>query len=99
MIYDIAGLRVYIENKHAYTTKFCVKYLSNDQTSKPDLYANITKEEFLEEKKLSAKGVYAGRADSNFIEIMINDKYVSAKLSFALTSAVCLSSVMPITDV
>jgi len=54
MIYDIAGLRVYIENKHAYTTKFCVKYLSNDQTSKPDLYANITKEEFLEEKKLSA---------------------------------------------
>ncbi len=34
-----------------------------------------------EEEKLSAKGVYAGRADSNFIEIMINNKYVSAKLS------------------
>lgn len=32
-------------------------------------------------KKLSAKGVYAGKADSNFIEIMIEGKYISAKLS------------------
>ncbi len=53
MIYDIAGLRVYIANKHPYTTRFCAKYLSKDQTSKPDLYASITEEEFLEEKKLS----------------------------------------------
>ena len=37
-----------------------------------------------EEKRLLAKGVYAGRADSNFIEIMINNKYISAKLSPAL---------------
>ena len=34
-----------------------------------------------EETKLTAKAVYVGRADSNFIEIMIGGKYVSAKLS------------------
>lgn len=36
---------------------------------------------------LSAKGVYAGRADSNFIEIMINGKYVTAKLSPSLKAS------------
>ena len=34
-----------------------------------------------EAKKLSVKAVYVGLADSNSIEIKINDKYVNAKLS------------------
>ncbi|MBR2507247.1 MAG: hypothetical protein IKB70_10205 [Bacilli bacterium] len=34
-----------------------------------------------EVKTLSAKAVYVGLADSNFIEIMMNGKYVTAKLS------------------
>ncbi len=53
MIYDIAGLRIKIENKHLYTTRFCEKYLSDDQVSNVDICASVTKEEFLEEKKLS----------------------------------------------
>ena len=41
----------------------------------------VTPQPTPEEQILSAKAVYVGRADSNFIEIMMNDKYVSAKLS------------------
>ncbi len=41
----------------------------------------VTPEPEPEEAKLSVKAVYAGRADSNFIEIKINNKYVTAKLS------------------
>ena len=55
MIYDIAGLRIFIDNKHPYTDKFCKKYLSEDQESSFDLTANITQEEFLEEKNSSPK--------------------------------------------
>ena len=53
MIYDIAGLRVDIQNKCAYTTKFCQKYLSKNQTAPVDLIATVTEEEFAEEKKNS----------------------------------------------
>lgn len=53
MIYEIAGLRIDIQNKYAYTTKFCQAYLSEDQTSSVDLVATVTDEEFAEEKKNS----------------------------------------------
>ena len=54
MIYDIAGMRVFIENKYAYTTKFCEKYLSQNQEADVDIYAKVTEEEFLEEKAASS---------------------------------------------
>ena len=54
MIYDIAGLRINIDNKCAYTTRFCQAYVSEDQVSPYDIYATVTKEEFLEEKEKSA---------------------------------------------
>ena len=47
----------------------------------------VTPQPTPEEKTLSAKAVYAGRADSNFIEIMINNKYISAKLSSSLKAS------------
>ena len=53
MIYDIAGLRIDIQNKYAYTTKFCQNYLSADQTAPIDLVATVTEEQFAEEKKNS----------------------------------------------
>lgn len=53
MIYEIAGLRIKIENKHPFTNKFCEKYLSADQESDVAIVANVTEEEFFEEKKLS----------------------------------------------
>ena len=54
MIYEIAGLRVFLENKHAYTTKFCEKYLSQNQEIAADIYAKVTEKEFLKEKAASA---------------------------------------------
>ena len=45
MIYEIAGLRVKIENQYDFTTKFCKEYLSEDQTSKVDIIASVTEEE------------------------------------------------------
>lgn len=53
MIYEIAGLRVKIENKYDFTTKFCAEYLSDDQDSEVDVTARVTDEEFAEEKALS----------------------------------------------
>ncbi len=53
MIYEIAGLRVKIENKYDFTTKFCQEYLSEDQLSPVSIVAKITDEEFEEEKKAS----------------------------------------------
>ena len=53
MIYDIAGLRVLINNQYPYTNKFCQKYLSNDQESGYDIMAKVTREEFLMEKEAS----------------------------------------------
>lgn len=54
MVYDIAGLRVQIENKHEYTTKFCREYLSNDQNSPCDILASVTPEAFSAERALSS---------------------------------------------
>ncbi len=53
MIYDIAGLRILIENKYPFTTKYCEGYLSKDQTSPPELVASVTEEEFVAERALS----------------------------------------------
>ena len=53
MIYEIAGLRVFIDNKGQYTNRHCKAYLSEDQTSPVDVTATVTKEEFEEEKRLS----------------------------------------------
>ncbi len=53
MVYELAGLRVLIKNKCAYTTRFCKDYLSEDQDSPVDITAIVTKEEFEEEKAQS----------------------------------------------
>lgn len=53
MIYDIAGLRVSLQNKCKYTDKFCAGYLSDDQLSLPDIVASVTAEEFETEKNAS----------------------------------------------
>ncbi len=53
MIYEIAGLRIDIKNRCAFTAKFCEKYLSSDQTSPADFSAQVTNEEFFEEKEKS----------------------------------------------
>lgn len=53
MIYEIAGLRVEIANKHAYTTKFCGAYLSENQDLPADLTATVTDAELQEEREAS----------------------------------------------
>lgn len=55
MVYDIAGLRVFLNNSGRYTDRYCKAYLSADQTSPVDVTATVTKEEFLEEKALSSQ--------------------------------------------
>lgn len=53
MVYEIAGLRVYLDNKSKYTDVYCQAYLSVDQNSPVDVTASVTEEEFEEEKRLS----------------------------------------------
>lgn len=53
MIYEIAGLRISIENRCKYTEAFCEKYLSADQASPFDISAKVTNAEFYAEKELS----------------------------------------------
>ena len=53
MIYEIAGLRVKIENRYDFTTKFCREYLSEDQNSEVDIVASVTEEEFAAERSIS----------------------------------------------
>lgn len=55
MVYDIAGLRVFLKNSGRYTDRYCKAYLSVDQTSPVDVTATVTEEEFLEEKKVSSQ--------------------------------------------
>ncbi len=54
MVYEIAGLRIDIQNKYEYTDEFCKEYLSEDQNSPVDLTACVTETEFLEEKARSS---------------------------------------------
>ncbi len=53
MIYDIAGMRIEIKNRCAYTERFCKEYESEDQTAPFDFSVAVTNEEFYEEKELS----------------------------------------------
>ncbi|MBQ7373387.1 MAG: hypothetical protein IJW64_02340 [Clostridia bacterium] len=55
MIYEIAELRVKINNRFKYTDRFCEKYLSNDQTSDSDLEIEVSDDEFNAEKEKSAE--------------------------------------------
>ena len=55
MVYEIAGLRILIENRCNYTTNFCKSYLSADQNSPVDLSVKVSNETFYEEKKYSAE--------------------------------------------
>lgn len=54
MIYDIAGLRIDIQNKYPFTDRFCREYLSDDQSSPVDIVARVSEQEFLEEKSRSS---------------------------------------------
>ena len=53
MIYEIAGMRISINNRCKYTEAFCKAYLSEDQSSPADVTAVVTEEEFRQEKALS----------------------------------------------
>lgn len=59
MVYDIAGLRIRIENVYPYTDRFCREYRSPDQNSAVDLAVRATKEE-IEEEKLHSPGYTDG---------------------------------------
>jgi hypothetical protein len=60
MVYEIAGLRVQIDNKYEFTTKFCQDYLSQDQTSPVEIIAVATDEEFEQEKKMAEQNFSDG---------------------------------------
>ena len=53
MIYDIAGLRIAINNRGRVTEEFCKAYLSENQSSTYDIAVAVTNEEFYEEKNAS----------------------------------------------
>ncbi len=53
MIYEIAGLRIQLNNRCQYTENFCKEYLSEDQISSCDVQASVSLENFKEEKKQS----------------------------------------------
>ena len=55
MIYEIADLRVDIQNRLRYTDNFCKEYLSEDQKSPADFEVFVTNEAFQEEKSQSAE--------------------------------------------
>ncbi len=53
MIYEIANLRIFIDNKFDFTTKFCQAYLSEDQLSPVRLTARATEEDIQKEREAS----------------------------------------------
>ena len=55
MVYEIADLRIKINNKLPFTDRFCKDYLAKDQDGAVDLEIQVTKEEFLAEKKNSTE--------------------------------------------
>lgn len=59
LIYDIADLRVGIQNEHPYTTRFCEKYLSPDQNAPIDMLASVTQED-IEQERQQSPGFSAG---------------------------------------
>ena len=59
MIYDIADLRIGIQNQYPFTTNFCKNYVSMDQELPFDLLASVTQDEMEQERQQSA-GFSAG---------------------------------------
>lgn len=55
MVYEIAELRIKINNKLPFTDRFCRDYLSADQQGPVDLEIEVSQEEFLAEKKQSTE--------------------------------------------
>ena len=55
MIYDIAGLRVYLHTQTKYIERYCEEYLSQDQFSPADIHASVTQEEFEKERDLTGR--------------------------------------------
>lgn len=53
MIYEIANLRINIQNRCRYTNEFCKEYLVVDQSSPADFSVSVTNEEFYAEKEQS----------------------------------------------
>lgn len=53
MIYEIADLRIRINNKYRYTTEFCREYISPDQQAPFDISAEANDDEMAREKELS----------------------------------------------
>ena len=53
MIYEIAGLRISIQNRYDYTARFCRGWLSPDQTSPADLSVYAGEDALAEERRLS----------------------------------------------
>lgn len=53
MIYDLADLRVSLNNKYAFTRKFCSDYLSADQVGPADISAEATEDDLKKERALS----------------------------------------------
>ncbi len=60
MIYEIADLRIFIDNKYDFTTKFCQAYLSADQISPVQLTARATEDAIEQERQASPQGFSDG---------------------------------------
>ena len=56
MIYEIADLRIDIQNRLPFTDVFCKEYLSLDQESSADFAVSVTNEAFIEEKSKTPVG-------------------------------------------
>ncbi len=54
MIYEIAGLRMDIQNSYPYTDRYCAAYLSKNQSAPAHLIATVSEEEMEEERMRSA---------------------------------------------
>ena len=55
MIYDIADLRIEINNKNTFTDRFCRDYLSKDQISPADIEVEVSSEEVEAERTLTQR--------------------------------------------
>ncbi|MBE7085467.1 MAG: hypothetical protein E7368_05385 [Clostridiales bacterium] len=53
MVYEIAGLRVFLKNEYEFTTRLCRAYLSKDQCSPVDISVSASEEDIAEEKALT----------------------------------------------
>ena len=77
MVYDIAELRIKINNKFEYTTKFCHKYLSENQDAPCDIEVTVTEKEFEVEKEASK-----GFSDGYIENLCIYRKICKKALAF-----------------